>query len=179
MRFISSVAVALALGVAAPADSATPTQVIVFNPAAMTVTKSIHGYCWTTSIASRRHDAYRCMSDNDIYDPCFSAGLKSVACPSALTPSSGVRMLLTKPLPTAQGAQSHNVWMMVLANGVKCNVGTGTVMPGYPFDCTGNWVCAAPVLTSGQPAISVTCGQPVTSTKVGAQTHYRVAVTYE
>jgi hypothetical protein len=179
MRIISAVTVALVLSAVAPAGSATATRVVVFSATSMIVTKSIAGSCWTTSIASRRRDAYRCTSGNEIYDPCFRAGSKSVACPSALTPSSGVRVLLTKPLPASQAGQSHNVWMMVLANGVKCNMGTGTIMPGYPFDCTGNWICAAPIVTNADSTVFVECGQPVTATKVGALRRYSVAVAYE
>src|SRR5437763_494789 len=31
------------------------------------------GNCWTASIAARGHDAYRCISENQIFDPCFAA----------------------------------------------------------------------------------------------------------
>ena len=119
------------------------------------------------------------MSGNNIYDPCFSATSKSVVCPAALTATSGVRMLLTKPLPAPKGPQARNVWMMVLANGVKCNAATGTVMPGYPFDCTGNWLCPAPVLAGARSTVFVVCGQPVTLEKIEALTRYAVAVAYE
>jgi hypothetical protein len=65
------------------------------------------GSCWTSSIAdSADNGAWRCMSANGIYDPCFAptneTDVTEVAC--AESPSSGVEMLgLTKPL--ASGAR--------------------------------------------------------------------------
>lgn len=154
------------------------TKVVAFNPAAMKATSTVRGHCWTSSIASRRSDAYRCMVGNGIYDPCFSIDTKTVACPTNVAANSGVRVALTQPLPQANAGNVHNAWMMQLAGGATCNVGTGTTIPRYPFYCTGNLVCAAPA-RSQQAAMFVQCGRPKNGMSVTAAGHYLVTVLYE
>jgi len=63
------------------------------------------GYCVGGSYASARHDAFRCYSGNEIYDPCFSSSHRAynVVCPNFVEagPSergTGVAIRLTKPL---------------------------------------------------------------------------------
>lgn len=165
--------VASAAGIAAAR-----TKVVAVKPAAMSVTSTVRGHCWTNSIASRRSDAYRCMVRNEIYDPCFSIDTKTVACPTNPVANSGVRIVLTRPLPLANAASAHNAWMMQLANGAKCSAGTGTVIPNYPYYCTGNLVCAAPA-TSASAAVFVQCGRPKNAVSVTGTGHYLVAVIYE
>jgi hypothetical protein len=179
-RFFTAAIVALLVLATFTVASGAPakTHVVKFDQRRMDVTSSARGDCWTTSIASRRMDAYRCMVVNSIYDPCFVVTAKIVACPSALNPNSGIRVLLTKPLPSAQRAGSPNVWMMELANGVKCNVGTGTVLPNYPYYCTGNWVCGSPQGSSVGGIEVAACGQPVSGTSITARRRFAVTAAY-
>jgi hypothetical protein len=167
----------LLVSVATAANAFTLTRVIVFSPRGMTATAVVRGDCWTTSIASRRRDAYRCMVRNAIYDPCFVLNAKSVACPSALKPDLGTKILLTKPVPAPQRGATRNVWMMRLTNGVTCSIGTGTVVLNYPFYCTGNWVCAIPQRRPG-PWLAE-CGQPLSSVSVTARRRFALSTVYE
>jgi len=105
------------------------------------------GSCWTSSIAdSADNDAWRCMSANYIYDPCFAPPDESdvikVAC--AENPWSGIEMLdLTKPLAfsawgTPSGGKSLP-WIMQLANGDSCGLITGAA--GGTAGMTLNYGC--------------------------------------
>ena len=91
------------------------------------------GTCFAGSFAdSGRSDAWRCMSGNKIYDPCF-AGFEGarpvVACLSS--PTTGVAVVLT---PTGgvpvQEANRKNLltslpWSLELVNGASCGLLTG------------------------------------------------------
>lgn len=167
----SSVACAAGIAVAR-------TKVVAVKPVAMKVRSTVRGHCWTNSIASRRSDAFRCMVGNEIYDPCFSIDAKKVACPTDPVSNSGVRIVLTRPLPEANAGGTHNPWMMQLANGAKCSAGTGTVIPNYPYYCTGNLVCAAPA-ASTRAAVFVQCGRPKNAVSVTGTAHYLVTAIYE
>lgn len=155
------------------------TSIVVFGAAKMTAASRTIGYCWTNSIASRGSDAYRCMTGNEIHDPCFAIDARSVACPAYQNPASGVRVALTEPLPRAGAVSKRNAWMMRLAGGISCNVGTGTVILGYPFYCTGNLVCAAPESGSGSRPTFVRCGRPKSAIGVTHVSHYLVTVMYQ
>jgi hypothetical protein len=119
------------------------------------------------------------MAGNTIHDPCFTLGSRQVACPDALHPTSGLRLNLTEALPAPQRGNARNVWMMVLANGVTCNIGTGTTIPLFPYYCTGNWVCATPRRSPVPSVLVAQCGQPESATAVTARQQFRVARTYE
>lgn len=155
------------------------TKTVVFTAATMKSTSSLSGYCWTGSIASNRADAYRCMVGNSIHDPCFTLDTKSVVCPIDAAQNTGISIVVTKPLPQANAGGTRNVWMMELAGSVQCNAGTGTVMPGYPFYCSGGLVCAAPPANVEQPAIFVSCGRPKGATTVTSASRYLVTTMYE
>jgi hypothetical protein len=162
--------------------AAAKTTTVTFDATKMKVTGTVTGSCWTGSIASLRSDAYRCMTGNSIHDPCFTLGAdtKSVVCPTNLVANSGIRISLRKPLPRANPSAPPNAFMMALAGGGRCNVGTGTVMPGYPFYCSGGLVCAAPHASSkNASAIFVQCGKPRTGTSVTAAGRYLVTMMYQ
>jgi hypothetical protein len=125
------------------------TQVIDYHPTHMTVVKTVSGSCWEGSIAVNRSDAFRCMSGNEISDPCFVRDARSVACPDIPTADSGLVMKLTTPLPANHVSGAETPWAMALESNVRCRAGTGTVIPGFPYYCTGSLVCAVP--TMGQP----------------------------
>jgi hypothetical protein len=162
----------------AAATMVAKTNVVFINPASVTVTRTVRGHCWTSSIASRRSDAYRCMAGNEIHDPCFATSGTGVVCPANPSANTGLRISLVKPLPVANRGNGRNPWMMQLAGGITCNIGTGTRIPDYPFYCTRNLVCAAPASTN-LPAIFITCGRPKSSISVTATSRYLVTVMYE
>jgi hypothetical protein len=105
------------------------------------------GSCWTSSIAdSADQEAWRCMSDNGIYDPCFapseSANLTQVACFES--PWSGAQLLdLTQPLSYSSSDTTNGgislPWFMQLANGDRCGLITGAA--GEAGGVTLNYGC--------------------------------------
>ena len=155
------------------------TKIVTFKAAAMKSTKILRGNCWTSSIASRRSDAYRCMVGDNIHDPCFAIDAKSVACPIDVAANTGVRIALTDPLPKSNGENGRNAWIMQLAGGVTCGVGTGTVIPDYPFYCTGDMVCAAPASSANTRAVFVRCGRSKDGMTVTGIGQYLVTVMYD
>jgi len=155
------------------------TKIVTFKAAAMKSTKTLRGNCWTSSIASRRSDAYRCMVGDSIHDPCFAINAKTVACPLDVAANTGIRIALTDPLPKSNGGNARNAWMMQLAGGATCNIGTGTVIPDYPFSCTGNMVCAAPSSSANAHVVFVQCGRPKNGMTVTGTGHYLVTVMYD
>lgn len=90
---------------------------------------STTGSCWTTSDASARPDAYRCMDNNSsIFDPCFAAPTNGdqVACPYP-SPSS-VTLVNVDQLPAPNPTPSTGaLWLLVLADGQQCAAVTGAV----------------------------------------------------
>jgi hypothetical protein len=156
------------------------TTTVTFNPATMKVTSTVTGSCWTGSIASLRSDAFRCMADNSIHDPCFKAAGNSVVCPTNVAANSGIRISLSKPLPRANPNATPNAFMMALAGGITCNMGTGTIVPGYPFYCSAGLVCAAPLGSAKKaPAVFVQCGKPKSGTAVSDTGRYLVTIMYQ
>lgn len=89
---------------AALALATTRTQVVVYSPTASGVHVVAHasGYCWTSSIPSRRPDAFRCFQGNLIRDPCYATGRGYVLCPLGFPSQRVLRLRLTKPLPRKQ-----------------------------------------------------------------------------
>jgi hypothetical protein len=127
--------------VVSPSMAATKTIVTFFSPWSSSgnlqptyhVVETLSGYCWTDSIATSRGDAYRCMSGNSIYDPCFtpSAHPHAVACASNPFAKRIILLKLQKPLPSPptpakQWLQPHNQpWGLRLTNGNTCAFVTG------------------------------------------------------
>lgn len=175
-----ALALTLAAGLCAPALSAPTmtarTAVVVFDAATMHVTARVKGSCWVSSIASRRSDAYRCTAGNAIHDPCFTLGRGRVACPTDAAKDRGIVISLTKPLPAA--VEIRNAWQMELVSGVQCNIGTGTITPGYPFYCSGGLVCSAPPPGAQNGPVFVRCAQ-VTRGKAGTAGRYLVRTLFE
>ncbi len=163
--FAFVIAVAFA-GTAARAQMTTAvTTVVNYSAPAMIATKHVSGYCWTSSIASRRSDAFRCMTANEIHDPCFEIDAKSAACPDEAALNAGIVISLTKPLPAAQSPPpSPQAWAMVLESGVHCSRATGTVDPGYPYYCSGvRGQCSEPDLSKKRQAYFVECAKSVSA----------------
>ncbi len=139
----------LALPVIAGPPAADKTEVIEFRPR-MPGGSSRRGECWTESIAASRAGAWRCMVDNEIYDPCFSRRDLSNAVICDANPAkatAGFILKLSKPLPE----QSSNVavysrpWLVKLADGATCEIETGTValVAGLqvPYNCSDSQEC--------------------------------------
>jgi hypothetical protein len=97
---------------------------------AVTVGDVATGSCWTNSIAAPVADAYRCISGNRIYDPCFAsprpAGPLEVACLAAPWDQAEV-LRLSGALPTSKPLDGGRPWAIVLGNGARCVAATGTV----------------------------------------------------
>ena len=119
---------------AEPADSAEmdaqPTQVITYRPTAVPA-ESRPGSCFTNAIGLGREDAYRCMVENAIYDPCFVvADTETVVCgANPTTGDIGFVLALTEPLPAPDPGELAKPWLVELADGQVCGLMTGTV-PG-------------------------------------------------
>lgn len=170
-----------ALGTAHAQTPAASTAVVKYSAHNMKAQKAIDGNCWTSSIASTRADAYRCMTGNEIYDPCFVIDPKSVGCPTDLSADSGIVLNLTKPLPPPESPLPvTQAFAMVLQSGAKCNRGTGTVVADFPYYCSGeSGVCQGPDLAKPQPAYFVKCGTPKDAMHVTGVSSFLVKTIYE
>jgi hypothetical protein len=104
------------------------TAVHVFKPVAPATT-SITGQCWTTSIATDRPGAYRCMNGNAISDPCFTTDKPAIvvcdADPSKGRPGFAMRAKGSLP-PSEAVAGPYMPWLIKLADGTTCTPFTGT-----------------------------------------------------
>lgn len=124
----------------------TQTQVIMFMPPT-SVSAQISGSCFAPSIASTRGDAWRCMSGNLIYDPCFTkpGSSNAVVCVQDPTDSSTiVQMNLTQPLPDHGPILGElHPWFLQLADGSVCNFLTGATgaVNGerINYGCSSGW----------------------------------------
>ncbi|HTJ25466.1 MAG TPA: hypothetical protein VMA36_04795 [Candidatus Limnocylindria bacterium] len=119
-------ALILAAAVPAGAQPAT-TRVVTYRPA-IPPGNPEPGQCWTTSIATNRPDAYRCLRGNEIFDPCFAARANLVVCdPNPALGRRGFALVLTRPLPTATPPPGPvEPWMVQLTDGSVCTPFTGT-----------------------------------------------------
>jgi hypothetical protein len=88
-------------------------------------------HCFATSIAVPLAGVYRCLSGNELLDPCFApAGAAQPAAVACFTDpwTPGRRMALQGALPTFVPLQSAgNPWALELVNGARCVFRTGTV----------------------------------------------------
>lgn len=163
-RFISAaIIVSLATLAAAPAIAHPGLTRVVSYAASGMKGKAVKGSCWTSSVASTRSDAFRCMIGNSIMDPCFKLSARAVACPQNVVANTGVIINLTKPLPQANPKSAAKPWRFQVAggSGIMCNAGTGTVVGNYPYYCSGNLVCTVPATTAKWPTtFTATCGTP-------------------
>lgn len=121
--------VAIATGIITPYFNHT-TKVIAYKPNIIPTTQQ-SGSCWTGAISVTRPDAWRCMQENTIYDPCFSSTDPNIVICDA-DPSqnkAGFALQLTKPLPEAEQVQisGENSWLLQLADGTVCRPFTGTM----------------------------------------------------
>ncbi len=132
-------AILLVAGRADAQQAVTPTQVKLVLPftargsLGLDIITRVTGRCFAASVAdSGRADAWRCMSGNRIYDPCFEgfeqrttivACLESPRASAAvvLTPTGGVpHQMANKGYPLASPP-----WSLSLENGASCGLLTG------------------------------------------------------
>ena len=110
----------------AAAQTAAPvatTEVITFVPPPPSDT-AIDGGCFAPSIAVTRPGVFRCLTGNQIHDPCFQAPASRVVCVAdptkpggAVTVNAGDSLQQVTPFPAQ--ATSH-VWAMETSDGVVC-----------------------------------------------------------
>ncbi len=118
--------------------------------------RDVEGSCDGPSLASTgRPDAWRCMSGNDILDPCFLQMMGDgtvVACLESPWNLSVTRLTAASPLPMSDitlDVRSALPWAMELANGKQC-----TALTGATFGLVGlraNYGCAGGGLIFGEP----------------------------
>jgi hypothetical protein len=103
------------------------TRVVTYRPA-IPPGKPESGHCWTTSVATNRPDAYRCLRGNEIFDPCFAVRANLVVCdPNPALDRRGFALALTRPLPAATPLPGPvQPWMVQLSDGNVCTPETGT-----------------------------------------------------
>jgi uncharacterized low-complexity protein len=167
-RLLAASVAALALLTAAVASaSAHHTQAHIYNPftasgsPAKHVTKTVHGSCWEGSLAAGRSDAWRCMSGNFIYDPCFSSAKASgiVLCANAPWSNKVIEIKLTKGLPTSMGnphgASTKGLpWALQTTSGKKCQLVTGATSAigknraNYVCGKSKDWLWGNPIRSS-------------------------------
>jgi hypothetical protein len=157
---------ALVFSTTLPSLAAQKTTVVMYHAwtpagklANVRVTETVSGNCWTQSLVTSRGDAYRCMTGNDIYDPCFAPRTSRpqvVACAPNPFLNRIVLFRLKKPLPsspntTTQWLQPHNQpWGLRLTNGDTCVFATGAtdVIKGerMNYGCARNdgWIIGLP-----------------------------------
>jgi hypothetical protein len=148
------------------------------------------GNCWTTSIAAQVPGAYRCLSGNDILDPCFAAptpahpmparSMPARSTPARSTParpvsvacledpwSDAVVLHLTAALPAAERpVDAGRPWALELSNGARCVAATGTVPEVRGVDLAyrcGHGRSAA-LLGAATPSARAEYGDPATET---------------
>ena len=160
-----------------------------FTPAGaptVRVTSTIRGNCWTGSSAAAREDAWRCMSGNFIYDPCFSStGVRGIVLCPATGPwsSAAIEIKLTRRLPSKYGNKGKPStkglpWALLTASGWKCRLDTGAtaVVDGRRanYACTGtkDWLWGAPTRQSEPWRIYVA---PVSAKKLSRTASIRAA----
>jgi hypothetical protein len=145
--------VAVAVAIATPAAvAASTTTAVVYRPfapdgASRLTGPTKTGHCWTSSETTPRRDAWRCMTGNYIYDPCFSSprARSLVLCPLEPWRNRGIKLHLTRALPTSLGnhgpvSVSNQPWALELYDGRKCVLagGASSVVEGHRL----NYFCA-------------------------------------
>jgi hypothetical protein len=131
------------------------TRIVVYEPwtsaglaTEIAVHASIRGSCFGSSLTSNRDDAYRCISGNELYDPCFSDPYSltepgQVTCPyPALDSVTIIDLTAALPTPSTGQASSPNPWFVALTTGQQCWSAAGSAgieLGGLnsSFACTG------------------------------------------
>lgn len=161
------IAALLLVGVApvAAQDAAQPDRteiriMVPYGPSGLSsnlaVQSDVEGECMGNSLASpSRSDAWRCMSDNQILDPCFLQVMGDgavLACLQAPWNLDVTRITLAAPVPYGDAGFDLGTaapWAMELANGEQC-----TALTGATFGLVGlraNYGCTDGAVIFGEP----------------------------
>lgn len=107
----------------------------VDNQAPLIVKKTLQGECWRQSERITREDAWRCIAEGTIYDPCFikkhNTGIE-VRCPLSPWFSDAIEITLSTQLPEqsmpALDMSVNYPWAIELDTGERClAIGAGLV----------------------------------------------------
>jgi hypothetical protein len=147
-----------------PSAAATSTRVVVMagftvgGVPTMRITRTVRGSCFSTSDAALRRDAYRCMSGNELFDPCLAPppSVKAgnvVVCPTDPFRNTGIEIRLTRRLPRNTGPAPSDrgvPFAIRLTNGCEATVDTGATAAigrtraNYYCARTHQWLWGAP-----------------------------------
>ena len=110
------------------------TNVIHFIPPEILPGIQTTGDCEESSIAQPyRQDSWRCIVQDEIYDPCFTVADKGVVfCPVDPSKDNSILVKLENPLgkPFVPATIKNNwAWFLKLADGTYCSPFTGTLPP--------------------------------------------------
>ena len=152
------------IGTPGTAAAGAPTKLTIYAPftssgaPSVRVARIIRGHCWTGSLASSRADAWRCMSGNFIYDPCFSSASTTgiVLCPNGPWSSAAIEIRLIQSLPRTYANRGKPStagvpWALVTTSGWKCLLATGATAvvdrrrANYGCGHTKDWLWGAPM----------------------------------
>lgn len=131
------------------------TEVIVYQadppPSGVTAEQAD---CFSESLAAvGRPDAWRCMVENTIYDPCFALDETHLMCrPNPIVDDIGTYIEVTEPLTegtATETPENEQVWLFVLADGTYCTPLTGTSM--VVDDVRVNYSCSNGESVLGYP----------------------------
>jgi hypothetical protein len=151
---------------------------------AIRVVNTVRGRCFSGSSQANRNDAWRCISRNLIYDPCFSSSKAKgvVLCPEAAWKSSGRKIILTSGLPTKFGNRrapttGGRPWAMQTVSGLRCvSEGMGPFISPKVFGdyaCTnGKWLWNQPNRKARPWTIFIA---PVTANKLTTKARIAIA----
>lgn len=122
-----------------------PTIVIPFEAQNIGTGNSKIGRCFSGSIAYPfRQDAWRCLAENKIYDPCFQTSEKNtVFCQMNPLKTESFLIKLTQPLPAPDApsiTQDNWSWFLVLKDETYCSPFTG-LKPFLGRDKIANYGC--------------------------------------
>jgi serine/threonine protein kinase len=133
--------------------------------------RSENGSCFGSSNVTGRSDAYRCMSGNQIYDPCFLVNQTHVLCPNRGPWTNRGLLLSVGTLPSTPGGQQQGTggqpWAIQLAGGTNCQSisGATNLIAGQRlgYQCSGGVGLYGNVQRSG-PAWMIFVGTPHSAT---------------
>ena len=110
------------------------TDAIIYRPVAPDGSPTIHitstadGRCWEGSQVVLHSEAWRCIDQNEILDPCYTAGYEEVVCPTqGPWTGKGVDLHLEEPLSSFHGnteagtsQPTEKPWALELTDGTRC-----------------------------------------------------------
>ncbi|KTD19026.1 hypothetical protein [Legionella jordanis] len=105
------------------------------------ISQQVQGECWQQSQRIKREDAWRCMAQGKIYDPCFVkqyGAANEAICPQSPWVGTTVKITLSSPVDNSQNvpldmAEAYP-WAIELTDGEKCQaVDEGGNYDGLPI----------------------------------------------